>query len=306
MAENIIEGFKNVGKVIRGVFTLDPDLIQEGITGAINAAFNNIDTIVQEAAGLVQDAGKILFENIKTGVEKAKVAAPIDPITGQDIDSFLTRIKDFAVNAGKRFMDFFNTGVEGAAQQTSLAESFKLGDLTQNIQTTMGATLMIIGSSYDSISEQTKRLTEFMKQNLSSLGNAIMNSFNRLLDAKNPIEALKEMLLGLIKRLAAAAFAALLLSAILSSFTGGASLLSSMGGTAGLFKQFMGLGGGAAAAGGGGGFQFQPIDPSLGTRIGTGNITGRNSVNLTGQFRLDGQDLVLAVERANNIRGSFI
>lgn len=32
---------------------------------------------------------------------------------------------------------------------------------------------------------------------------------------------------------------------------------------------------------------------------------GRNDVNVTGQFRLDGQDLVVAVERANNQRNNF-
>ena len=40
--------------------------------------------------------------------------------------------------------------------------------------------------------------------------------------------------------------------------------------------------------------------------IGLSGAMQNNNINLTGQFRLDGQDLVLAVERANNIRGSFI
>jgi hypothetical protein len=33
---------------------------------------------------------------------------------------------------------------------------------------------------------------------------------------------------------------------------------------------------------------------------------GSQNVNVTGQFRLDGQDLVVAVERASNQRSNFI
>ena len=54
------------------------------------------------------------------------------------------------------------------------------------------------------------------------------------------------------------------------------------------------------------GFTFKPVDPNIGKGFeGIKSMTG-NNINLTGQFRLDGQDLVVAVERANKARNGFI
>jgi len=305
VAENIIEGFKNVGKVIKGVFTLDPDLVQEGITGALNSAFNNIDTIVQEATGFVQEAGKTLFNNLKQGVEKAKIADPIDPVTGEDLDNFLTGIKDKVMNAGKKFMEFFNTGVASAAGGGaiggfggSLERSFNFSDITSKVQDTATASLMLIGSSFDSIQQKTRRMHEsFAEMGLSfqaffnTIGQGLTNAFNSMLNGEPVLKSLMKLIQQLVTRLLAAAAAAAILSAI---FPG-------MGSFKSLFGGLSGLGGGGAEFGG-----FRPINPSLGTNIGLGNVTGRNSVNLSGQFRLDGQDLVLAVERATNARKSFV
>jgi len=304
VAENIIEGFKNVGKVIKGVFTLDADLVQEGITGALNAAFSNIDTIVQEATGLVQNAGEILFENLKAGVQRAKVADPINPVTGDDIDNFLNGIKDKVVNAGKKFMEFFNTGVAagGGAGSSggfggSLERSFNFKDLTSKVQSTAATGLMIIGNSFDSVTQKTQRMHEsFAKMGLSfqsffnAIGQGLTSAFDAMLNGEPVLKSLMNMLKQLISRLLAAAAAALILSAI---FPG-------MGSFTKLFGSFSGLGGGGGFGG------FAPINPSLGTNIGLGNISPRGNVlNIAGQFRLDGQDLVVAVERANNQRSNF-
>lgn len=300
VASNIIKGFENVGKVIRGVFTLDPDLIQEGITGGLSAAFSNIATIVQEATGLVQDAGKILYDNLKQGVEKAKVADPINPITGEDIDGFLSGIKDRIVNAGKTISGWFSSGIKQESQAAGggqLAEAFSLSDLTQNVQSTMGASLMIIGASFDSITERAARFTEFVKNNAVGIGQSLAGAFNRLFEAKNPIKEIGQMILGLIKRLAAAALAAFVLSSILGGL-GGAKRFGDIANFSSLFgaiSGFGGMGGGMAA----------PASPGLNLG-GVSNVAAGQNVNVTGQFRIDGQDLVVAFNRANNQRGNFI
>jgi hypothetical protein len=304
VAENIIEGFKNVGKVIRGVFTLDADLIQEGITGALEAAFSNIAIIASEAGAVVMKAGESLHHNLKEGFLKATKADPIQPVTGESIDNFLSGIKDKIINAGKMFMDFFNTGVASAAGGAggfgaSFERSFDFSDLTSKIQNTATTSLELIGNSFDSITQKTIRMHEtFGKMGLSfqaffnAIGQGLTNAFDAMLNGEPVIKSLMNMLKQLISRLLAAAAAAAILSA----------LFPGMGSFAKLFGGFSGLGGG------GGGFTgFSPINPSLGTNIGLGNISPGGSVlNLSGQFRLDGQDLVLAVERANNIRNSFI
>ena len=305
VAENIIEGFKNVGKVIRGVFTLDADLIQEGITGAMEAAFSNIAIIASEAGALVIKAGESLHENLKTGFLKAAKADPIQPVTGESIDNFLRGIKDKVIDAGKMFMDFFNTGVASAAGGGtggfggSLERSFDFSDLTSKIQNTATTSLEIIGNSFDSIRQKTIRMHEtFGTMGLSfqaffnAIGQGLTNAFDAMLNGEPVLKSLMNMLKQLISRLLAAAAAAAILSA----------LFPGMGSFAKLFGGFSGLGGG------GGGFSgFAPINPSIGTNIGLGNLSPRgNILNIAGQFKLDGQDLVLAVERANNVRGSFI
>jgi phage-related protein len=304
VAENIIEGFKNVGKVIRGVFTLDADLIQEGITGAMEAAFSNIAIIASEAGTLVMKAGESLHDNLKEGFLKAAKADPIQPVTGESIDNFLRGIKDKVINAGKMFMDFFNTGVASAAGGVggfgaSLERSFDFSDLTSKIQNTATTSLEIIGNSFDSIRQKTIRMHEtFGTMGLSfqaffnAIGQGLTNAFDAMLNGEPVLKSLMNMLKQLISRLLAAAAAAAILSA----------LFPGMGSFAKLFGGFSGLGGG------GGGFSgFAPINPSIGTNIGLGNLSPRgNILNIAGQFKLDGQDLVLAVERANNVRGSFI
>lgn len=306
VAENIIEGFKNVVKVIRGVFTLDADLIQEGITGAMEAAFSNIAIIASEAGALVMKAGESLHENLKTGFLKAAKADPIQPVTGESIDNFLRGIKDKVIDAGKMFMDFFNTGVALGAGGAgsggfggSLERSFNFSDLTSKIQNTATSSLEIIGNSFDSVTQKTMRMHQsFGAMGLSfqaffnAIGQGLTNAFEAMLNGEPVLKSLMNMLKQLISRLLAAAAAAAILSA----------LFPGMGSFAKLFGGFSGLGGG------GGGFTgFAPINPSLGTNIGLGNLSPRgNILNIAGQFKLEGQDLVLAVERANNIRGSFI
>ena len=126
----------------------------------------------------------------------------------------------------------------------------------------------------------------------NAIGQGLTNAFDAMLNGEPVLKSLMNMLKQLISRLLAAAAAAAILSA----------LFPGMGSFAKLFGGFSGLGGG------GGGFSgFAPINPSIGTNIGLGNLSPRgNILNIAGQFKLDGQDLVLAVERANNVRGSFI
>jgi TP901 family phage tail tape measure protein len=305
VAENIMTAFKSAGKVIKGVFTLDWQLIEDGFKEGIGSAINSVVDVVKEADAAIMDAAGLMIYNIGEGVKRAKQANPIELVTGEDIDNFLTRIKDKIQNAGKFLFGSLQQGVSDAAQEAggggaALFESTGFGDITKNVQSTMAASLMLIGSSFDSITERTKRLHEFVKNNAVSMGNALAGAFNRLLDAKNPIEALEDMLVSLIKRLVAAALAAAVLSAIIGSLSGGASLLESLGGFKGLFTQMAGFGGGSGFMGGG-----QGNISSMGN-LGIQGAMRNDSINLAGQFRLDGQDLVLAVERANNVRGSFI
>lgn len=319
VAQNIMTAFQSAGKVIKGVFTLDWQLIEEGFKEGIGSAISSVIDVIKEADAAIMDAAGLMIYNIGEGVKRAKQANPIELVTGEDIDNFLANIKQRIQDAGKFLFGSLQQGVSDAAQDaggggTALFEASGFGDITKNVQSTMAASLMLIGSSFDSITERTKRLQEYVKNNAVQMGNALAGAFNRLFDAKNPIEALKEMLVGLIKRLVAAALAAAVLAAILSSFTGGAAILESIGGFKGLFKGIAGFANGGIVTGPTLGLMGEyngarsnpeviaPLD-RLQSLIGGGN---NQNVNVTGQFRLEGQDLVVALERANNQRSNFI
>ena len=145
----------------------------------------------------------------------------------------------------------------------------------------------------ENINEKVKELSESAVAFLMQVGSSLQTAFAQMLNGEGIIESLGNAIKDLIKKLIAAAAAAAVLAAIISSITGipfSASFKASFG-------ALNGFGGGI------------PLGTS-GTPTGMGNlgISGAigNNINLSGQFRLDGQDLVVAVQRANNQRGNFI
>ncbi|HEY7866613.1 MAG TPA: phage tail tape measure protein, partial [Psychromonas sp.] len=143
---------------------------------------------------------------------------------------------------------------------------------------------------FENIQEQMRSLSDTAKAFLNQVNISLQNAFMSMMQGENAMQSLGKAIMDLIKRLIAAAAAAAIVAAIISRITGVPF--------APTFKAVFSAGTGISmgeggAAPGANSFFPDPQDRS-------------SSVNLTGQFRLDGQDLVLAVERANNVRGSFI
>jgi len=144
----------------------------------------------------------------------------------------------------------------------------------------------------------------------------LQQSFEAMLNGESFIDTLKQTIGGLIKRLLAAAAAAAILSAILSGLGIGA-----IGGAKtsfkGLFANISGMGAFAN-----GGIVSSPTLGLVGEYAGARSNpeviapldrlkslmgdSGGNNVNVSGQFRVDGQDLVVALERANKQRNNFV
>lgn len=93
----------------------------------------------------------------------------------------------------------------------------------------------------------------------------------------------------MVKQLAAAAAAAAILALIIAAISGGTVPFKATFGPV-----FQGLTGISTGGGTPGANSFFPDPANRGSNI-----------NLSGQFRIDGQDLVVAVERANNQRSNF-
>jgi TP901 family phage tail tape measure protein len=139
----------------------------------------------------------------------------------------------------------------------------------------------------EEINEKIKELSEGAAALLMQVGRSLQSAFMNMFNGKSVIESLGEAIMNLVKQLAAAAIAAAILSAIISSLTGKpfASTFPLV------FQGLSGINTSASPVGIPGGNSQSPF--------------GQPQINLSGQFRLDGQDLVLAVQRAQNTRNSF-
>ena len=117
---NSIEGFKGLADVITGVFTFDIDLIKEGFSKATAAAYENLDAIATEGAKLMTEASQIVAEEFTDGFERAYKAEPISNIVEQDIQD----IVDSAKNYGKNLLGNLMPGGGAAAETVDLGSLF--------------------------------------------------------------------------------------------------------------------------------------------------------------------------------------
>lgn len=161
----------------------------------------------------------------------------------------------------------------------------------------------------EKITEGTKKLTEATNQLAMSVGQSLMGAFESLAAGGNFFQSLIDGLKQLLIKLAAAAAAA----AILFVLTGGAS---AGGSDLGTFKTIFGQLSGLEMANGG--IVSGPTHALIGEYSGArsnpevvapldklkGMIaqTGSQNINVGGEFRIQGQDLVVALQRAERNR----
>lgn len=319
VGQSIINQFKSIGTVIKGVFTLDPELIKKGIADSFKDGINTIADVAKEAGNIVTNAGQIVHDNLKSGFEKAMVAEPLEFVSESDVDNFVGGIKDKVVEAGKKIAGFFQTGTqEGkptvAATGEGGAEPFQLGSFggaTAGLNLA-GESLNLIGNSVDSVTQKFERMKEFVSENADMIGDSLFNAFNTLINAENPLKALGQMIMQLVKKLLAAAAAALILSALLP----GMGATSFKGGGVD-FKSIMGSFTGMKFANGGivssptlgmvgeySGARQNPevIAPLDRLKSILGDTAGQRQVQVGGEFRLRGEDLLVSLERAEKQR----
>jgi TP901 family phage tail tape measure protein len=168
------------------------------------------------------------------------------------------------------------------AEQAASVEYF--GNVVANTGNTIIEPINKIAEAVEESTAQVSNLTLMIGRDLAS-------AFGAFLDGENFMKSMINTLKDLAKQLLATAAAA----AVLALLTGG--------NFGAIFQGLSGINLNTRGAAGGG--RIQSPSPS-----GIGNIPAsmmpNSGVNLTGQFRLDGQDLVVAVERANKQRGNFI
>jgi len=158
------------------------------------------------------------------------------------------------------------------------------------------------------IAEATKT---FGEQIIPQIGVALQEGFAAIAEGENPLKRLGTILKGLVVRLMAAAAAAMLLGAFLGGATGGSAILTKLGGIKGLFTSFSGF---EFAKGG---IVSGPTNALIGEYPGARsnpevvaplsklkNMLGTGGA-MQGEFVLRGQDLVVALQRAERNRNRF-
>jgi TP901 family phage tail tape measure protein len=290
--------------------------------------------ILEAGKGFDADFGSVLengFNNAKDITGKYATDIKDEFIDGfsNALDSRLEKTTVDAVqgtltSVGDKFKGFFTgltTGFGGGGGQRQRQESVLTGT---NIGQKDNTGLLLTPVGQENTEKATEKVSVF-KNLLDAVGNsaavvgegikgAFHGAFQSMMQGENVFKALGKMLLDLIKKLIAAALAAF----VLSTLIGGLGLGGSGGAFEGmdkfgsLFTQFSGV---KMAKGGivstptmglmgeypGARSNPEVIAPldRLKSMIGD---TGSSKVQVGGQFTLRGQDLVVALQRANRNR----
>ena len=163
----------------------------------------------------------------------------------------------------------------------------------------------------------------FGEQIIPQIGVALQEGFAAISSGENPLKRLGTILKGLVVRLMAAAAAAMLLGAFLGGAGGGSAILTKLGGIKGIFSQLSGITFGGTSTGGGGmpmargGIVSGPTNALIGEYPGARSnpevvaplsklktMLGTSGA-MQGEFVLRGQDLVVALQRAERNRNRF-
>lgn len=168
----------------------------------------------------------------------------------------------------------------------------------------------------EKIKETVLGLSESAFNFFMQIGSALQGAFQQILSGENVFKTIGRAVMNLIKQLIAAAAAAAVIGGIISAITG--TPFKASFGT--VFKGLSGIGGSIPAFANGG-IVSGPTMGLMGEYMGARSnpeviapldrlqsiMGGRNQdVNVSGQFRLDGQDLVVAFNRAQNQRNNFL
>lgn len=152
----------------------------------------------------------------------------------------------------------------------------------------------------------------FGEQIIPQIGLALQEGFAAIAEGENPLKRLGTILKGLVVRLMAAAAAAMLLGVFLGGASGGSTILTKLGGIKGLFTSFSGI----ELANGG--IVSGPTNALIGEYPGARSnpevvaplsklktMLGTSGGAMQGEFVLRGQDLVVALQRAERNRNRF-
>jgi len=305
--------FSGLGGIIKGVLTFDMDEIKSGVKKMGKAITKNFKESLERNKGFLTESAKIFHNNTIDAYKNARGRKKIELITEDDVDAGVDFLKDKVVGIKDKLVGMldFGTGGTGGADTTD--------DSTSILEKTVGTDEDEIAANekINRFVEAIKNLGLSVDAIMSAVGDSLMGAFTAMLDGENFVKTLGNALKQIIKQLIAAAMAALALSVIL----GGLGIGTFQGGGTGFKDIFGKLSGFGTFANGGivsaptmglmgeyPGAKSNPevIAPLDKLKNMIGNTTGKQQVQVGGSFEIRGQDLVVALERANSTRNRLI
>lgn len=259
---------------------------------------------IEKTTGLLDD-----LQTTINGISSAPLTAvgPLLPGQQRDLSSMLFP------NIGKTT----NNAVEGLTKVSSVLEITKQG-ITSMADSTIEASKVILTS----IQPMFSNFELFGAQILPQVGQALADSFASIADGEAPLKRLITTVKALVVRLMAAAAAALVLSVLLK----GTNIGKALGGFSGIFGKLTNFKIGGAIKTGASGFMgmaqgglaFGQTPVMVGDYSGVRSnpeviaplnklksLIDGGSQNVSGEFVLRGQDLVVALQRAERNRNRF-
>ena len=296
--------FKTMWKVIK-------EFSQKGFKGSfgdiLQEGFDNGKKIATDAA---EDIATEFSDSYSNALSSKLEHKTVEQVQGS-LDNVVDKFKGFGNNLVN---NLFTGGIGGGDSEEPTTED-QPSLLNQ-----------IVGSDEDEqlANEKVSRFLETMNNLglsvdsiMSAIGDSLMGAFTAMLNGENFVKVLGNALKQIIKQLIAAALAALALSTIL----GGLGIGSFQGGGTGFKDIFGKLSGFGKFANGGivsaptmglmgeyPGAKSNPevIAPLDKLKNMIGNTGGAQQVQVGGSFEIRGQDLVVALERANSTRNRLI
>lgn len=273
-------------------------------TDALKKLSNELKKIDSDTSLVFSEKNKALIGAYQNAIEALSLVGgkkAANAISGLRDSIFKLNQEIYKAEGNQLAVKLFNIKVSQDAKEATEAEKDAAEELTKQLE----VGLYTIDPLYLRAIENTKLLAEAQKAQTESVtalsrvvGTELVNSFMTMMETgKFSFESIGQALLGMIKRLIAAAAAAALLSAILSPIFGKAGNT----GFKDIFKIISGLnvGGGVSAA------------PSIGaSSIGSISTSIANPVSSAMQqgvleTRISGNDLVILMNRASNNRNNY-
>lgn len=281
-----------------------------------------------ESEKITKDAGEELATELTDSFANS-VGNQLEKKTVEQVqkglDNAVTKLKTITRNAVNSI--FSGGGGGGDSTESGLAQGITPLTGTDNLSQLLTLPDIILGTpegyneKFSAFATKMQELGLSVDTIMSEIGNSFMSAFSAMMEGKNFVKALGQMLGQIIKQLVAAALAALALSTILGGLN--------IGGIGGgkfkfgkLFEKLSGFGGGGTAFANGGivsaptmglvgeypGARSNPevIAPLSKLKGMLGNNNNPSNVQVGGSFELRGQDLIVALERANSTRNRII